>query len=72
MYYAKTGDFQAALQELAAAERADPRYEMTYVYRGNIAERAGDRATAASEYRKALALNSRNAAARSALARATR
>ena len=72
MYYAKTGDLQAALVELAAAEKIDARYEMTYVYRGTIAERAGDRATAASEYRKALAINPRNGAAQSALARATR
>lgn len=71
MYYAKTGELQAALLELAAAEKIDPRYEMTYVYRGTIAERAGDRVTAANEYRKALAINPRNEAAQSALARAT-
>ncbi len=72
MYYAKSGDFQAALLELAAAEKIDPRYEMTYIYRGTIAEKGGDRATAASEYRKALAINPRNETAQSALARATR
>jgi tetratricopeptide (TPR) repeat protein len=72
MFQAKTGDYQAALVELATAERIDPRFEMTYVYRGNIAERAGDRVTAASEYRKALSINPYNEAAQTALARATR
>jgi len=72
MLYAKTGDLQTALVELATAEKIDPRFEMTYVYRGTIAERAGDRATAAKEYRRALAINPYNGAAQTALARATR
>src|SRR5579864_4610447 len=38
MIYAKSGRVQEALQELAQAEKINPRFEMTYVYRGNIAE----------------------------------
>jgi len=69
MVYAKSGRMQEALQELAQAERLNPRFEMTYVYRGNIAELAGDRAAAAREYQRALAIRPANAAARDALLR---
>jgi tetratricopeptide (TPR) repeat protein len=71
MVYAKSGRVQDALRELAQAEKIDPRFEMTYVYRGNIAELSGDRAFAAREYQRALAINPSNQAARDALARAT-
>jgi protein O-mannosyl-transferase len=69
MVYAKNGRVQEALKELAQAEKLDPRFEMTYVYRGNIAELAGDRAQAAREYQRALAINASNSAARDALVR---
>jgi tetratricopeptide (TPR) repeat protein len=69
MVYAKLGQNQEALKELAIAERADPGFEMTYVYRGGINELAGDRVAAAREYRHALAINPRNSAASEALAR---
>lgn len=72
MLHAKIGDFQRALQELAVAEKIDPRFEMTYVYRGNIAERGGDRAAAAREYRKALAVNPYNGPAQEGLTRLSR
>jgi protein O-mannosyl-transferase len=69
MVYAKLGQKDEALQELTIAERMDPRFETTYVYRGNIAEVAGDRASAAREYQRALHINPRNTMARDALAR---
>ena len=69
MVYAKSGRMQEALKELAEAEKLDPRFEMTYVYRGNIAELGGDRAFAAREYQRALAINPSNSAARDALVR---
>jgi tetratricopeptide (TPR) repeat protein len=69
MVYAKSGRVQDALQELAQAEKINPRFEMTYVYRGNIAELGGDRAFAAQQYQRALAINPSNSAARDALAR---
>ena len=69
MIFAKTGRVEEAHQELARAEQINPRFEMTYVYRGNIAELAGDRAAAAREYQRALAINPSNSAARDALVR---
>ena len=69
MVYAKSGRVQEALQALAQAELTNPRFEMTYVYRGNIAELAGDRAAAAQEYQRALLISPSNSAARDALAR---
>lgn len=70
--YAKTGQHDDALAELKIAESIDPQFEMTYVYRGIVDEMAGDRASAAQEYQRALQINPSNQAARDALARATR
>ena len=72
MVYAKLGQKDEALQELTIAERADPRFEATYIYRGNIAEAAGDRASAAREYQRALSINPQNPMAREAYARVAR
>lgn len=66
--YMRKKDWQQALAELAIAERIDPKYEMTYLYRGNIYQIAGDRAAAAKEMRHALQLNPSNQVARDALA----
>ena len=38
MVYAKHEKWEEALEALARAEAIDPRFEMTYVYRGNIFE----------------------------------
>jgi len=70
MIHGKHGRPQAALEELAIAERLDPRFEMTYVYRGNVYLAAGDRAAAAGQYRRALQINPRNEAARQGLTQA--
>jgi Tfp pilus assembly protein PilF len=57
---------------LAQGERIDPNFEMTYVYRGNVFEATGDKAAAAAQYQRALALNPLNSVARDALARVSR
>ena len=72
MIYAKQAKFQDALIALAQAEKLDPRYEMTYVYRGHIYALAGDRNAAVREYQRALALNPDNQAARNALQNVSR
>ncbi len=69
MVYAKHGQYPQALAALAEAEKIDPRFEMTYVYRGNIYEVAGNKAAASAQYQRALALNPSNSAARDALTR---
>ncbi|MGD1092519.1 MAG: tetratricopeptide repeat protein [Bryobacteraceae bacterium] len=72
MVNAKHGNFQEALQALAQAEKIDPSYDMTYVYRGLIYEKGGDKAAAALEYKRALELHPSNQVARDALARVSR
>jgi len=69
MVYAKHNKFEEALAALAQGEAMDPSFEMTYVYRGNIFEATGDKAAAAKQYQRALALNPLNSVARDALAR---
>lgn len=71
MEYGKQGKYPEALEALATAERLNPKFEMIYVYRGNIFEVQGDKARAAEEYRRALAINDLqyNQAARDGLAR---
>jgi tetratricopeptide (TPR) repeat protein len=52
---------------LARAEQADPRWEMTYVYRGRVHAARDELEAAAAEYRRALAVNPTNATARELL-----
>jgi protein O-mannosyl-transferase len=72
MVYAKHSQWEQALAALAQAEQIDPRFEMTYVYRGNIFEATGDKASATAQYRRALTLNPSNPVAQDALARVSR
>lgn len=72
MVYAKHNKFEDALAALDQAQAIDPNFEMTYVYRGGIYETTGDLAAAATQYRRALALNPLNSIARDALARVSR
>ena len=72
MVYAKHNKWDDALTALAQAQAIDPTFEMTYVYRGNIFEATGDKAGAAAQYQRALALNPSNPVARDALARVSR
>jgi tetratricopeptide (TPR) repeat protein len=69
MVYAKQRQYPEALQELALAEKMDARYDVTFLYRGQIYEIAGDRAGAAREYRHAVELNPQNQQASDALER---
>ena len=69
MVYAKKAKWQEALAALAKAEQLDPKFEMTYVYRGGVFESTGNKSAAAEQYRRALAINPLNPAAREALAR---
>ena len=69
MVYAKHNKFEEALSALADGEKIDPSFDMTFVYRGNIFEAKGDKAAAAAQYQRALALNPLNSVARDALAR---
>jgi tetratricopeptide (TPR) repeat protein len=70
--YAKQSKFPQALNALAQAQLIDPRFEMTYVYRGNIYEVTGDKAGALAQYQLALAMNPTNSVARDALIRVSR
>jgi hypothetical protein len=69
MLYAKQRKWQEAVAALAQAEKIDPNFDMTYVYRGNIFEVAGDKAAASAQYQRALKLNPLNSIARDALVR---
>jgi hypothetical protein len=66
--YMRKQDWQQALAELAVAQGIDPNYDMTYLYRGNIYQIAGDRPAAAREIQRALELNPDNQVAQQALA----
>jgi tetratricopeptide (TPR) repeat protein len=48
---------QKALEALAVSEKLDPSFVMTYVYRGNVFVQMGDRAAAAREFNRALAID---------------
>jgi protein O-mannosyl-transferase len=67
MIYGKHGRAEEALEALNSAEKADPNFDMTYVYRGNVFASRGQMADAASEYRRALAINQNNPAAQQGL-----
>jgi tetratricopeptide (TPR) repeat protein len=69
MVLAKRARYAEALEALDQAEKLDPAFGMTYVYRGNIHFIAGDLDKAAAEYRRALALNRRDAVALEALSK---
>jgi tetratricopeptide (TPR) repeat protein len=56
MIYAKRARRAEAEAALAEAERINPRFAKTYVYRGNLQVTLGEYAAAADSYRRALAL----------------
>jgi tetratricopeptide (TPR) repeat protein len=72
MIYAKNSHMDEALSALESAEKIDAGYDMTYVYRGKIYEKAGNRTAAAREYQRALALKPDNQDARDSLLRVSR
>lgn len=69
MVYGKQHKFPEALAALEKAEAANPRFEMTYVYRGTVYELKGDREAARREYQRALDIAPNNQAAHDAMAR---
>jgi hypothetical protein len=64
-----SGREEDGLKVLADAERLNPNYDMTYVYRADIYLRLGDKTSAVDQYEHALALNPGNGAARASLQR---
>lgn len=67
--YARHKRYQEALGELDIAEKMDPNYDVTFFYRGGVAEALGNRAEAQRFYRHALELNPQDQPARDALKR---
>jgi tetratricopeptide (TPR) repeat protein len=69
MVYGMRNQPVPALDALSKAERANPNFEMTYYYRGNVYSNMGNQAAAAEQYQHALALNPSFNDARQALMR---
>jgi tetratricopeptide (TPR) repeat protein len=72
MVYAKQLKWPEALEALQMAEKLDPGYVMTYVYRGNVHLKTGEAAAAVEDYRRALQLDPQNSLAAQGLAAAQR
>ena len=60
MMYAKTNRPEQAFQALDTAEKLDPRFETTYIYRGQMFEGVDNLPAAAQQFQRALAINPRN------------
>ena len=72
MVHAKQSRLPEALEALNTAERTDPRFEATFVYRGNVYLLQKEYAKAAADFRAAIALNPSDLAARNGLEMAER
>src|SRR5215831_9143676 len=72
MVEAKQNHREQAFAALAQAERLDPRFDMTYFYRGNLFLMSQEYDRAEQQFRKALALNPGNQPAANALIRLER
>jgi tetratricopeptide (TPR) repeat protein len=72
MIYGKQSKIPQSLEALSTAEKLDPQWEMTYVYRGNDYMTIGQPEQAIGEYQKAIAIDPRNQGARDNLAAAQR
>lgn len=70
MLRGKHGDYDRALEALAHAEKLDPRYAMTYVYRGNVYAARKEWGAAAAEFEKAVSVDPNDEAARQGLRKA--
>ncbi len=60
MMYGKKGQIPESLDALTVAEKIDPKYEMIFVYRGNVYYMTGNFTGAAAEFRRALSINPLN------------
>jgi tetratricopeptide (TPR) repeat protein len=60
MIHANAGRVGDAFQALVVAQNIDPNFDQTYVYRGQLFERANNLVAAEQEYQHALAINPRN------------
>lgn len=69
MLYGKQGKKDQALAALDQAERINPNFAMTYVYRGNVYEVSGDFARAAQQYQHALQIEPSNEPAKTGMDR---
>ncbi|MDZ4802305.1 MAG: tetratricopeptide repeat protein [Bryobacteraceae bacterium] len=67
MIYGKKNRFEEAMAALNEAEKLDPRFEMTYVYKGNLYATRGEVDTAIGFYKHAIAINPNNQNAKQAL-----
>ena len=72
MVLAKQGKNPEALAALNTAIRLNPRFEMSYAYRGGVHLAMNDPAAAAADFKQALAINPGNQPARDALSMAER
>ena len=72
MMYGKQGRVPESLDALAAAEKLDPKYEMTFVYRGNDYLGAGNISGAAAEFQRAITINPLNQVAINGLSMANK
>lgn len=70
--YIKGGNREEALSALNTAAAINPRYDMTYVYRGALYASENDWERALADYRLAFKLNSMNDLARQGIAQAKR
>ncbi len=64
MIHAKRGDYGRALDALTEARRLNPKFAITYLYEGNVRALQGDPEAALELYRKVIALDPTNQAAR--------
>jgi Tfp pilus assembly protein PilF len=67
--YGKMGKYPEALDALDASQKLDADFPMTYYTRGNVFEEQGNKAQAAEEYKRALAIDPQLGLARDALLR---
>jgi protein O-mannosyl-transferase len=67
MVYAKRSQWDQALAELAAAEKLDPSFAATYLYRGKVYLKTNMPSSAVASYERAAALDPKSAEARNEL-----
>jgi Tfp pilus assembly protein PilF len=60
MMYAKTGRIAEAFQALDSAQRIDPSFEATYIYRGQLFQSVNNPVAAQQQFRRVLEINPQN------------